>query len=112
MSTNQASRLLYEVLIRDAAVTHFKVLPDPIVFPDYYAVVNRPICVSEMWTFIENGRYTLNDMQRDLRRMMANAKRYNRPEAPVYQDALSLEVRAAAELFAQRCPRKSASKGS
>jgi hypothetical protein len=40
---------------------------------------------------ISTGRYTLADMQRDIRRMIANAKKYNKPEALVYQDSLELE---------------------
>ena len=38
------------------------------------------------------SRYTLTDIQRDIRRMIANAKKYNKPEAAVYQDSLELEV--------------------
>lgn len=91
-ASNQAARALYEILVKDTAATHFKVLPDPIIYPDYYAVITRPVCLADLWKFITAGRYALNDAQRDLRRMIANAKRYNRPDAPVYSDALSLEV--------------------
>jgi Bromodomain len=38
------------------------------------------------------GRYSLADIQRDLRRMVANAKRYNQADSQIYQEALALEV--------------------
>ena len=62
-----------------------------ILFSDYYAVVKKPVCLADMARAITSGRYTLADMQRDIRRMIANAKKYNKPEAVVYQDSLELE---------------------
>lgn len=91
---NQAAKALYEILVKDPSATHFKVLPDPIIYADYFAVISRPVCLADLWKFMNESRYTLSDAQRDLRRMIANAKRYNRPDAPVYQDALSLEARS------------------
>ena len=64
---------------------------DPVLFSDYYAVVKKPVCLADMQRDITAGRYTLADMQRDIRRMIANAKKYNKPEAVVYQDSLELE---------------------
>lgn len=37
------------------------------------------------------GLYTLADIQRDLRRMVMNAKRYNQSDSAIYQEALALE---------------------
>ena len=89
---NLASKALYDILIKDPSACHFKVLPDRILYPDYYAITSRPVCLADLRNYMTNGRYSLNDMQRDTRRMIANAKRYNRPDSVVYQDALSLEV--------------------
>lgn len=50
------------------------------------------MALSDIANSIDAGRYTLLDMQRDIRRMIANAKKYNKPEAVVYQDSLELEV--------------------
>lgn len=58
---------------------------------DYYTVIKRPVSLAEISVQIEVSRYSLTDMQRDIRRMIANAKKYNRPEAVVYQDSLELE---------------------
>ena len=90
---NLAARQLLTVILADPGATHFKVLPDPILYPDYYAFISRPIALADINTSINSGPYSLPDMTRDLRRMFANAKKYNKPEAQVYQDALALEVR-------------------
>ncbi len=91
---NSASRALYEKLASHASAEHFKVLPDPVLFPDYYYFIRHPVALSDMARAMRSGRYTLADMQRDIRRMIANAKKYNKPEAVVYQDSLELEVRS------------------
>lgn len=54
-------------------------------------MIKRPVSLADMGRQIHSVRYTLADMQRDMRRMLANAKKYNRPEAVVYQDSLELE---------------------
>ena len=71
----------------------FKILPDPVLFPDYYFYIRHPVALSDMARAMDSGRYSLADMQRDIRRMISNAKKYNKPEAVVYQDSLELEVR-------------------
>ena len=58
---------------------------------DYYSVIKRPVCLGDMHRQMNTVRYTLAEMQRDIRRMLSNAKKYNRPEAVVYQDSLELE---------------------
>lgn len=80
------------------ASAHFKVLPDPILYPNYYAIITRPVCLADMNALINGAdKYTLVDMIRDVRRMIGNAKRYNVPDSQVYQDALLLEVRGLGE---------------
>lgn len=63
------------------------------LFPDYYFYIRHPVALSDMARAMDSGRYSLADMQRDIRRMISNAKKYNKPEAVVYQDSLELEVR-------------------
>ena len=89
---NQAARALFDVLMKDPAAHHFKVLPDPILYPDYYTMISRPLALADIGRFLTAGKYTLIDITRDLRRMVSNAKKYNRPDAQVYIDALALEV--------------------
>jgi hypothetical protein len=93
---NTAARALYAVLIKDKAAHHFKVLPDPLLYPDYYGAISRPIALADIGRMLTAGKYTLVDITRDLRRMVSNAKKYNKPEAQVYVDALALEVRSSA----------------
>ena len=88
---NAAARALYDALSEQPCAAHFRVLPDPLTFSDYYAIVKKPVCLSDMSRAMATSRYTLGDMQRDIRRMIANAKQYNKPEAMVYQDSLELE---------------------
>ncbi len=76
-----------------AAAASFKILPDPVLFPDYYFYIRHPVALSDMARSMDAGRYSLADMLRDIRRMISNAKKYNKPEAVVYQDSLELEVR-------------------
>lgn len=90
---NIGSRRLLANLLADAASRHFRVLPDPFLYPSYYAIITRPICLADIAVFIEAGKYTFEDIQRDLRRLLNNAKRFNLPESQVYVDALTLEVR-------------------
>jgi len=92
---NSAARLLYERLSAAPCAVHFLTLPDPVLFPDYYYFIRHPVALSDMARAMALGRYTLADMQRDVRRMISNAKKYNKPEAAVYQDSLELEVRSA-----------------
>ena len=101
---NSASRALYEKLASHASAEHFKVLPDPVLFPDYYYFIRHPVALSDMARAMRSGRYTLADMQRDIRRMIANAKKYNKPEAVVYQDSLELEVRILFRLLLYHYP--------
>lgn len=91
---NSAARELLARISAHAAAAHFKILPDPVAFPDYYFFIRHPVALSDMARAMDAGRYTLADMQRDVRRMISNAKKYNKPEAVVYQDSLELEVRA------------------
>lgn len=91
---NIGARKLYDVLIGEPCSQHFKVLPDVLLYPNYYEFIPRPVSLADINMAINSGaRYTVEDMTRDLKRMVSNAKRYNVPESQVYADALALEVR-------------------
>lgn len=89
--TNMAARILYDAMMADPSSDAFKVLPDPFLYPEYYTCIARPVAIADMLYYINHGRYTLTDMARDVRRMLANAKQYNDSHARIYQDAIALE---------------------
>ena len=91
---NLASRRLYEYLLADPSHEPFLEKPDRDIYQDYYKTILKPIALEDMWESMAGKghvRYTLSDMQRDFRRMIANAKRYNRADSLIYQFALTLE---------------------
>ena len=91
---NNSARKLLDGLLADKCSQHFKVLPDPILYSQYYNVITRPISLADVSMCINGpARYSLTDVTRDLRRMISNAKRYNVAESQVFQDALVMEVR-------------------
>jgi len=95
---NYAARRIVDELLRDPASFYFKVLPDPYIYPDYYAQIARPVTIADMHAAACGpAGYSLQDIQADLRRMVSNAKKFNKAESDVYQHALRLEVRSAAD---------------
>jgi hypothetical protein len=92
-------------------------LPDPMVFPDYYSLIQRPICLAHIARKVHGtppsdeassdtidsesseegmassrgGRFGLSALMRDLRRMSSNAKRYNSSQSRAYQYSLGLD---------------------
>ncbi len=70
----------------------FLELPDRDEYPDYYAVIHRPICLEEMFDIIEvQGYRSLGDFRADFSEMVSNAKSYNEDESQVYEDAVILQ---------------------
>ena len=91
---NLASRRLYSYLLGDSSYGPFLNKPDPEEYQDYYKTIAKPIALEDMWESmagVGHGRYTLSDMQRDFRRMISNAKKYNRTDSLIYQLAVTLE---------------------
>lgn len=57
-------------------------------YPDYLAIVKKPIDLSTIKTKIETGQYkTVKPFVKDMRLMITNCLRYNKPEAPVIEQA-------------------------
>lgn len=89
---NVAARRICDVLIADSASRFFRVLPDCFIDVDYYACIPRPLALADLRDLAMGpGRYTLADIQRDLRRMISNAKKFNLPQSQIYTDAMALE---------------------
>ena len=75
----------------------FLELPDRDALPVYYHVIDNPVCVADIAARLTNDgsfgpNYSYSDTKKDIRRMLANAKRFNASESSVYTDAMALEV--------------------
>ena len=90
---NIPARRLIDALLEEPSSEPFRVLPDPYLYADYYRVIAKPLALADMRDAAvrEGARYTLTDAGRDLRRIVANAKRYNVPDSAIYAAALALE---------------------
>lgn len=66
----------------------FLELPDPKVYPDYYALITNPIALAQIEKRCNEGSYDrLDDFVGDLDLMFANAMKYNVEASQVYEDA-------------------------
>ena len=91
---NIAARRLVDALLDEPSSAPFRVLPDPYLYADYYSVIAKPLALADLRDAAvrsDGGRYSLADASRDLRRIVANAKRYNLPDSAIYVAALALE---------------------
>ena len=88
-----ASRIL-SLLVADPCSEHFRVLPDPVLYVTYYLVISRPFSLADIgMTIAGPGKYSLTHIQKDVRRIVNNAKRYFAPEGEIHAAATALEVR-------------------
>ena len=72
--------------------TMFEILPDKDVYPDYFKVITKPICLSMIKDNIENSVYPDWDaFEKDVLLMFENARVYNLPGSQVCLDADALE---------------------
>ncbi len=62
-------------------------LPDRALYPDYYQVVKKPICLSEIEAKLEKGYARIADFTADMGLMFSNAMLYNSDDSQVYEDA-------------------------
>lgn len=61
------------------------------IYPDYLDIIKKPIDLSTIKTKIETGQYkTVKPFVKDMRLMITNCLRYNKPEAPVIEQARRL----------------------
>lgn len=68
--------------------TVFLELPHPDELPDYYDLINLPISVETIQAKIDGNEYSnLSEVESDVKRMVANAKKYNESKSEIYDDA-------------------------
>ncbi|CAL8082046.1 unnamed protein product [Calicophoron daubneyi] len=69
----------------------FTYLPSEKLYPVYFAVIKDPIDLRMIARRIMSGNYTsMDDLEKDFSLMARNAKTFNEPKSPVYQDASTL----------------------
>ncbi|KAG0241333.1 hypothetical protein BGX31_001232, partial [Mortierella sp. GBA43] len=73
----------------------FMELPDREDYPDYYVLIDKPVAFDTIRERLQHDEYkdeNLENFGRDLKTMIANAKKYNRDGSMVYRDATTLET--------------------
>lgn len=62
-------------------------------FPDYYVLIQRPICMDQIKKKIKKEEYqSLREYREDIRLLCNNARTYNEDGSMLYQDADKIEV--------------------
>lgn len=71
----------------------FVKLPSKRDFPDYYMIIQQPICMKNIEAKIKKGEYkSIADMRKDIELMVNNCRTYNEDGSILYKDANLLEV--------------------
>lgn len=71
----------------------FYEVPSRKFYPDYYALIKKPIALDGIRRRINGTSYTgLDDLKKDLEQMYQNARTYNEPGSTVYEDANVMEA--------------------
>ncbi len=69
----------------------FLQLPPRKIYPDYYAIIRRPIAIDKIKKKINSNTYTsVHDFRGDFELMFANARTYNEEGSFVWDDANAL----------------------
>jgi len=62
-------------------------------YPDYYLVIQQPICLDDIKKKIDDGQYgSLDDIRQDFDLCFSNAKKYNQKNSQIWLDAKFLLV--------------------
>lgn len=68
--------------------THFLLLPDRKIVPDYYEQIGLPIALETIEGKLDRREYEdTSALEGDFKRMIANAKSYNEKTSQIYSDA-------------------------
>src|SRR6266849_2402572 len=68
-------------------------LPNKRTYPDYYTIIKKPIALDKIKSQLDAGQYpSLIAVKSDLEQCFRNAKRYNRKDSQIFNDAKSLHV--------------------
>ena len=71
----------------------FQKLPSKKQYPDYYALIKRPIALDEIGKRLERGEYaSLEAVKADFDTCFKNAKKYNMKDSQIWLDAKALHV--------------------
>lgn len=66
-------------------------LPSPTIFPDYYQIISKPVCLQHIRQFAKKKEFTsLHKLEKYLERLASNAKMYNGVTHFLYHSALHL----------------------
>jgi ATP-dependent helicase STH1/SNF2 len=72
-------------------------LPSKRDFPNYYVIIQSPICMNHIQTRIKKEQYNcLSDMRKDIDLMIKNCQTFNEDGSILYQDAKAMDVSRAA----------------
>ncbi|KAJ3145540.1 hypothetical protein HDU89_007037 [Geranomyces variabilis] len=81
----------------------FETLPHKAEYPDYYALIKKPIALEHIQQKADKGQYeSLGDLIADFELLIENAKAYNRRGSTVYKDALAMHTAFSAEIARQQ----------
>lgn len=73
--------------------TEFLHLPSPMLFPDYYQIIKKPISFADVRAKLDRGEYTsVKAVHDDFHQMFINAKRYNQSGSDIFNAAKRLDV--------------------
>mmetsp|Transcript_14910 Transcript_14910/g.22432 ORF Transcript_14910/g.22432 Transcript_14910/m.22432 type:complete len:1326 (+) Transcript_14910:95-4072(+) len=65
--------------------------PDKKLYPDYYQIIETPIAIKTIQSYLKKGSYlTLGDFERDLDLMVSNARVYNEDGSHVHTESAAL----------------------
>ena len=68
-------------------------LPPRRDYPDYYVLIQNPICMNHIQTRIKKQQYnSLGDMKRDVELLVVNCQTYNDDESILHKDAKAMNV--------------------
>ena len=77
----------------DLLATPFLKLPSRKQYPEYYAVIKKPITLTDIRTKLKQGTYqTLQELRQDLDLVCNNANRFNERESEIWLQARTLYV--------------------
>lgn len=78
-------------------------LPSKRQYPDYYALIKRPVALDDIKSKLERREYpSLEDLRQDFDTCFRNAKRYNMKESQIWKDAKFLHVSRPVCVFSRR----------
>lgn len=65
----------------------FLTLPSRTEYPDYYQIIQKPICINDILEKIHNSSYTIDMFISHIGLLIHNTQTYNEPGSMVYQNA-------------------------